>query len=228
MLLSKPFLLAFLALTAHTVAEASRLELDDLASPSQIAEELRRTAPETIDDGIPALAEPRMRIFVDKSQQFLWVEEDGYVTGRWWVSTGTEQKKCPPNSSCYVATTPVGVWSPYRMHEKYTSKLWDARMDYAIFFNGGIALHATYGENVLKLGTRQSGGCIRQDEPDAIWLFQRVKDYGMKNVQVIVQERYGANAPNPPPPRYGGRPGNPSKPPKKRCRFWDKIRGRCR
>jgi lipoprotein-anchoring transpeptidase ErfK/SrfK len=123
---------------------------------------------------------------VDKSQQRLWVYEDGVETGSWLVSTGLEKQKCAP-SRCYIARTPTGQWTPKRMFYTYTSQLWNARMDRAIFFTGGIALHATYGENIAKLGTKASGGCVRQSPENADKLFRLVKSYGMGNTLIRIQ-----------------------------------------
>jgi lipoprotein-anchoring transpeptidase ErfK/SrfK len=184
--------LAIFSVTAISVEANSpsspRVELDDLMSPAEILEELEQEV--DLFSANPTSAEVRLRILVDKSQQRLWVEEDGQITHSWLISSGSELEKCAP-TKCYVATTPAGEYVPFRMHEKYTSKLWDARMDYAIFFNGGIALHATYGENVAKLGTRQSGGCIRQKEENASFLFSLVNYYGMESTRVIVAENFG-------------------------------------
>lgn len=183
-------LLCFSLSTLSTEASGPRVELDDLMSPSEIYEELQQEV--DLFSTEATSSEVRLRIYIDKSKQRLWVEEDGQITHSWIVSTGTEIEKCAP-TKCYVATTPVGEYTPFRMHEKYTSKLWDARMDFAIFFNGGIALHATYGENVSKLGTRQSGGCIRQKEDNAMILFSLVNYYGMSATRVIVSENFDVN-----------------------------------
>ncbi|MCO5141477.1 MAG: L,D-transpeptidase [Oligoflexia bacterium] len=180
------------------VAKAARVELDDLASPDQILQEIMENQPELIDlDAEATASKPRLKIYIDKARQFLWTEEDGIVTNKWLVSSGKEVLKCPPNGDCYMADTPDGTFVPFRMEEFYTSKLWDARMDYAIFFNGGIALHATYGENIGLLGTKQSGGCIRQAEEDAKYLFHMVNYYGMKNTRVIVGENIGLHIRSP-------------------------------
>jgi len=74
------------------------------------------------------------------------------------------------------------------MEYTWTSTIYDARMDRAIFFNGGIALHATYDGNISLLGTRQSHGCIRQSPENADILYALVKQYGQSNTVIIVQE----------------------------------------
>jgi hypothetical protein len=184
-------LLSALSLPALANAEIPTLaegevELMDVASPDEIAAELLNEGFAELD-AAPTSGAARLYILVDKSQQRLWVYEDGVETGSWLVSTGTEQKKCAP-TRCYVARTPVGQWTPKRMFYNYTSNLWNARMDRAIFFTGGIALHATYGDNIAKLGSKASGGCVRQSPENADKLYRLVKAYGMNNTLIRVQE----------------------------------------
>jgi lipoprotein-anchoring transpeptidase ErfK/SrfK len=165
---------------------AAPADLDEALSPEELEAELAQDPDAEYAPPAAALA-PRLVVVVDKSEQKLYVYEDGQLTGSWLVSTGTETRRCAPTGRCYKATTPVGSFRPYRMHHKYTSRLWEARMDRAIFIVGGIALHATYGDNVSKLGTKQSGGCIRQAPENADRLFRLVKQYGMGNTLVKVQ-----------------------------------------
>jgi lipoprotein-anchoring transpeptidase ErfK/SrfK len=161
-------------------------DLSDYLSPEELEAEMALEGDEIFE---PTSSQVRLQVFVDKRTQRLYVFEDGYKTGEWLVSTGTEQTKCAPGR-CYRARTPVGTFTPYRMHAKYTSKLWNARMDDAIFITGGIALHATYNENIANLGTRASGGCIRQHPTNADRLFQLVRGYGMGATRVYVREAF--------------------------------------
>lgn len=177
-----------LSADAYAASAVESDELFDLLSPDQISQELLNS-----DDGTPAVAPtaeggPRVVVIVDKSEQHLWVYEDGELTNDWPVSTGTERKKCPPNGACYVAHTPTGTFIPFRMHYTHTSSLWNARMDRAIFISGGIALHATYGDHIRQLGTRQSGGCVRQSPFNADKLYQIVSYYGANNTRVTIRE----------------------------------------
>lgn len=177
-----------LALLLAPMAQATeQADLSDLMSPEELANEISNSeegeiiAEPTADDVI------RLRVLVDKSEQRLWIYEDGVLTNSWLVSTGAEIRKCPPNNRCYYASTPVGTFTPKRMHYTYHSSLWDARMDRAIFIVGGIALHATYGDNIRMLGRKASGGCIRQSPQNADRLFRLVKYYGARNTRVTVR-----------------------------------------
>ena len=44
-------------------------------------------------------------------------------------------------------------------------------MEYAIFFNGGVALHATTPNHYATLGQKASGGCVRMYKTDAIFVW---------------------------------------------------------
>lgn len=172
------------------------MELGDIASPEQIAAEIAN-APlgfydgnSFISDSFESLTGPTLKIVVSKRQQRLWIYEYGSETPSysWLVSTGSERKKCPPNGKCYIANTPTGTFTPSRAYRYYESKLWKAKMDFAVFFYGGIALHATYGADHLSMiGRKDSGGCVRQREENAEVTFNTVKKHGMRNTRVIIK-----------------------------------------
>lgn len=164
-------------------------DLSDITSPEELDAEMLmdEQAYRIEDEFMPTAGGVRLHIVVTKRTQSLVAKLDGNVVASWKVSTGTEQRKCAP-SRCYIARTPVGTWAPKSMHFNYTSRLWAARMDRAIFFTGGIALHATYGENIDKLGSRASGGCIRQRPDHADQLFRLVKQVGMSATRITVRE----------------------------------------
>lgn len=125
-------------------------------------------------------------ILVDKSEQKLTLYINGQKDTHWYVSTGAGERVCPPHGSCYVSHTPTGVFKPTRMHREYRSRSWGVQMDYAIFLYKGIALHATYAVNGL--GQEISGGCIRQEEHMAKYLFDIVERYGKHNTVVKIQQ----------------------------------------
>ncbi|MGZ3711791.1 MAG: L,D-transpeptidase [Bdellovibrionota bacterium] len=168
-------------------------ELTDIASPAEIYSEMLEQGIRSDDaaDFSAALTSPReaaVYVYVKKSQQHLWVYENGKQISDWAVSTGTEQDRCPPSGECYFAHTPTGVFTPESLHYTYTSHLWEARMDRAIFITSGIALHATYGEHIRMLGRRDSGGCVRQHPVNADYLFRLVSHYGRANTRVQIVE----------------------------------------
>jgi lipoprotein-anchoring transpeptidase ErfK/SrfK len=77
--------------------------------------------------------------------------------------------------------TTKGKWKTYRKHKVYRSKKYNAQMNYAMFFNGGEAIHQYHGFGSISLlktlkknvtGWIGSHGCVRLSENDAATLFQ--------------------------------------------------------
>lgn len=201
-------LIAIAALTLNlSLAHAEVPELTDVATPEQIYAEmlgLDESELDATDLGADATsaARPESRgtarvyILVSKARQHLWVYIDGQTSRAWnWkVSTGTEQKRCPPPPhGCRIARTPTGLRHPGIMNwEHYSSLYGGAAMHRSIQFVGGIFLHATYGDNIRKLGTRDSGGCIRQHPENAekLWLLVRdtMQAHGKTSVVIEIVE----------------------------------------
>ena len=86
---------------------------------------------------------------VSLSSQTMTVSQNGFVRYRWKVSTARKG---------YV--TPQGSWSAKWLSRDHRSRKYDnAPMPYAVFFNGGYAVHATF--DLKRLGRPASHGCIR-------------------------------------------------------------------
>jgi hypothetical protein len=153
-------------------------ELTDILTPAQIEQDILESGDLGDDiDLTPTADGPRLKIVVSKAiPQKLTVYEDGVATMSWPVSTGAKG-----------FGTPSGTFTVKRMHYTYTSRKYNARMDRAIFFNGGVALHQTYGANIANLGRPASHGCVRQSPADGDRLFALVKKYGAGNTIVVVK-----------------------------------------
>lgn len=118
-------------------------------------------------------AKAEVFITIDKSQQLMYVETptDDYV---WKVSTGRKGFR-----------TPAGFFQPYLikpMH--YSSKYDNAPMPHSIFFLGGYAIHGT--NDLKRLGSPASHGCVRLHPQNARWLYQVIKDYGKENTYIEI------------------------------------------
>lgn len=95
--------------------------------------------------------------------QSLSLYKSGVFIGRYNVSTASNAEKEPVIGEKYIATTPHGFYKPKKVYNEYSSYIfYGSSMKYAIFFNGGIAIHAS--EHIKTLGHRASGGCIRLGE----------------------------------------------------------------
>lgn len=122
----------------------------------------------------PALAS-NILVVVDLPMQIMHVRVDGVTKYRWDVSTGRAGY-----------TTPAGRYQPIRMHEKWYSRKYDnAPMPYAIFFNGGYAIHGT--SDLRNLGSVASHGCVRLHPENAATLFSLVKEIGSENTIIRIR-----------------------------------------
>ena len=111
---------------------------------------------------------------VDLASQTMEVIQYGRVIHTWKVSTARNG---------YV--TPPGSWRPKRMHEMWYSRKYDmAPMPFAVFYNGGYAIHGT--DAVSRLGRPASHGCVRLDTPNARIFYQMVRDVGPGNTRVTI------------------------------------------
>lgn len=122
---------------------------------------------------------------VSRSNQRAYLHVDGKHIATWLVSTGAIGSGTPN-----FDRHPNG-----RIYDTYTSKKFPGgdynglgNMPYAIFIEGGFAVHGTAKSNWAKLGSRASHGCIRM-HPDNAKTFNRlVREHGIYKVWVTVHE----------------------------------------
>lgn len=111
---------------------------------------------------------------VDIPSQTMTVKKYGKVLYTWKVSTAR---------GGYV--TPPGEWRPYRIHKMWHSRKYDmAPMPFAVFYNGGYAVHGTTAES--RLGTPASHGCVRLATPNAETFYTLVKELGPGNTRIVI------------------------------------------
>ncbi|MDR7144658.1 L,D-transpeptidase [Rhizobium sp. BE258] len=111
---------------------------------------------------------------VSLDAQTMTVTENGFVKYRWKVSTARRG---------YV--TPTGSWSAKWLSLNHRSRKYDnAPMPYAVFFNGGYAVHATY--DLKRLGMPASHGCVRLHPNNAAQFFSMAKQVGLANTRVVI------------------------------------------
>ncbi len=111
---------------------------------------------------------------ISLSSQTMTVTQNGIVMYRWKVSTARRG---------YV--TPRGSWkakwlSRYHRSSKYD----DAPMPFAVFFNGGYAIHATY--DIKRLGRPASHGCVRLHPNNAAEFFALAQQHGLANTRIVI------------------------------------------
>ena len=111
---------------------------------------------------------------ISVSSQTMTVKHNGVVRYRWKVSTARKG---------YV--TPRGSWSAKWLSRNHRSRKYDnAPMPYAVFYNGGFAVHATY--DLKRLGRPASHGCVRLHPDNAATFFSLAQRSGLKNTRIIV------------------------------------------
>ncbi|MGZ3773493.1 MAG: L,D-transpeptidase [Pseudobdellovibrionaceae bacterium] len=159
------------------------------AITSKLPEHFSGRFSESDFDDKPWMKEFHYVIVVDKSEtgptaQTMRVFEYGTLLLQAKISTGREKFElrrknnvcagAPPKS--YWSQTPTGYYTPKYLDRYHNSSSWDSDMPFAIFFDvdNGLALHQVSPHYVDRLGTRASGGCVRQDEGTAEFLFKRV------------------------------------------------------
>lgn len=126
----------------------------------------------------------RVFALVDKSAQRLYLYLNGNPIAEWKVSTGVRGYRTPD-----FDRHPNG-----RIYDRYTSRRYPGgnyknlgNMPYAVFIQGGFAIHGTGEGNWRKLGSPASHGCIRL-HPDNAYRFNRlVRESGIHNVWITVR-----------------------------------------
>lgn len=122
---------------------------------------------------------------IHRSSQTMYLFENGNPIATWPVSTGIPGMDTPD-----FDRHPNG-----RIYDQYSSLTYPGgnyqglgNMPYAVFIQGGFAIHGTGKGNWKRLGKKASHGCIRV-HPDNAFVFNRlVRQYGVKNVWIQVTE----------------------------------------
>jgi hypothetical protein len=103
----------------------------------------------------------------------------------WAASTGREEHEVDARGRRSFTATPAGYYEldPRRMYRRYRSVSWDKPMPYAMFFNWerqglatGLAIHAASGDDVARLGSRASAGCVHLSREHAATLYSLIRE----------------------------------------------------
>lgn len=96
-------------------------------------------------------------------------------------------KEIKISTGAWGHATPVGYFRPtytnhMRIYQNYYSGAYSGSpMKWAVFFNGGIALHSTTTSNYRNLGSRASHGCVRMTMDDAKEINELIRSSGSVN-----------------------------------------------
>jgi hypothetical protein len=110
--------------------------------------------------------------------QTLRLFENGIEVLREKISTGREKEEKAKSGRTYFSTTPKGFFRPTKIYRDYMSYTWQAPMPNAVFFVGGIAVHATGKSHYSELGSRASGGCVRTKLEVSQLIREKIMDSG--------------------------------------------------
>lgn len=123
-------------------------------------------------------------VVVNKNEQIMSLYLAGSLHYTWKVSTGMKGYVTPK-----FDRNPNG-----RVYDRYSSRIYPGgdynglgNMPYAVFIQGGYAIHGTIEDNWPDLGTAVSKGCIRLHPDDAYVLNKIVRENGVGSVWITVQ-----------------------------------------
>lgn len=112
---------------------------------------------------------------VSLSSQRMTVLQNGVPVYSWKVSTARQGYR-----------TPTGSWGAKWLSRHHRSRKYDnAPMPYAVFYNGGYAVHATF--DTKRLGRPASHGCIRLHPDNAATFFALASRHGLANTRIVVR-----------------------------------------
>jgi lipoprotein-anchoring transpeptidase ErfK/SrfK len=159
------------------------------AEMARVAQHLKASLSQELFDNF------KLFLYVSKAGNGPWAQRM-YVYGKadggklslmysWPVSTGREQHEVSASGRNVITDTPPGYYQfdGGRMHKHYVSHQWQHPMPYTMFFNWekngmptGLAIHSAYGdEDIARLGSRASAGCVRLAPRNAQVLFNLVR-----------------------------------------------------
>jgi L,D-transpeptidase catalytic domain len=164
--LAEPPLLKGDAPTAAVAAPAAAAALVPAAPATE--------APTVAAAPKPAPPTITLQAKVDLTSQRVTILEHDKVKFSWAISSGARGYE-----------TPTGTFKPGWMAKTWFSKQYDnAPMPHAVFFNGGIAMHATQATGAL--GRPASHGCIRQAPANAATFYGLVAKHGLVHTRISV------------------------------------------
>ena len=135
-------------------------------------------APASANVLFPGPASVYAKVYIGEQRMDVVINRGGgkKETYSWKVSTGRKGFETPP-----------GQFRPDYLDElHHSTKYENAPMPYSVFFNDGIAVHAT--TETKRLGSPASHGCVRLDPQNAEVFFRAVADIGMERTAIIVEK----------------------------------------
>jgi lipoprotein-anchoring transpeptidase ErfK/SrfK len=164
---------------AEAAAAAPELAPAPVAEPAVPVIATALPVQDAVETPPPAAAAPAppaitLRLDVDLASQRLTVTERDVVKGVWLISSGRAGTPTKP-----------GTFRPQWASRMWYSRQYDmAPMPHAVFFNGGIAFHATQATHLL--GRPASHGCVRLSPQNARALYGMIHAHGYAHTEIVV------------------------------------------
>jgi len=162
--------------TPETTAEAPAVVAPIASSPAGATTAARDGTPLVAAAPPPVRPKPvtTLLIDIDLTRQTMTVTENGKTFGSWPISSGRSGFR-----------SPTGTFRPLWASKMWYSKKYDnAPMPHAVFFSGGVAMHATQATGML--GQPASHGCIRQSPSNAATTYRLVAKHGHAATKIVV------------------------------------------
>ncbi len=118
-----------------------------------------------------------------EAKEFVLVTLNGVLRHAWVTSTAQSytSRWASGIGKNVTPSTPEGTgYKPHYLHKEHVSTVYGGGyMPFAIFFNGGIALHSTTDGHYAQLGIKDSGGCSRlyRSNAETLWAYVNPKRY---------------------------------------------------
>ncbi len=126
---------------------------------------------------------PTLLVEIDLGAQRMTVSENGMQKYSWAISSARSGYR-----------TPTGSFKPTWMAKMWYSRQYGmAPMPHAVFFSGGVAIHATYATGML--GYPASHGCVRLAPKNAATFYSLVNKHGKGLTRIAVHGRPKSGGP---------------------------------
>ena len=130
---------------------------------------------EVVASALPPPPAVTLLLKADLTTQRLTVHDGSQILHVWPISSGRRGY-----------ATPTGTFRPSWMAKVWYSRQYDdSPMPHSVFFNRGIAFHATAAVSLL--GQPASHGCVRLAPAHAAELFALVRRHGLARTKVVVE-----------------------------------------
>jgi lipoprotein-anchoring transpeptidase ErfK/SrfK len=162
------------AARAAAIIQSARGMADETPAKTRAAAPVVAPAPAQTAVVAPAKPQVTLAIDIDLTRQRMTVAENGQQVGQWPISSGRDGFRSPTGT--YRPLWSAKMW--------YSKKYENAPMPNAVFFSGGVAMHATQATGML--GRPASHGCIRQSPANAATTYRLVAKHGNAHTKITV------------------------------------------